>query len=65
MSRTGNEAKELRDGVEEIEDLRHEDEQHRLAEVAEDGDDGERHSGKVAERIANKHARRIPDMTTQ
>jgi len=38
-----------------------EEEQHRLAEVTEDGDDSKRHSGKVAERVADEHACRIPD----
>jgi len=41
--------------------LRYEEQKHRLAEVAEDSNNGERHSGKVAERVADKHSRRIPN----
>jgi len=41
--------------------LRYEEEKHCLAEMPEDGDNRERHSGKVAERVADKHSCRIPD----
>ena len=53
--------KELRNWEDEVEDLRYEEQKHRLAEVAEDSNNGERHSGKVAERVADKHSRRIPN----
>jgi len=60
MPWTGYEAKELRHGEEEVEDLRDEEEQHRFAEVSENRDDCERHSGEIAEGVADKHTRRVP-----
>jgi len=61
MSRTRYKVEKLRNWEDKVEDLRHEEEQHRLAEVSENSNDGERHSGKVAKRVADKHSRRIPD----
>jgi len=61
MSGTRHEVEELRNGEDEVEDLWDEEEQHRLTEVAEDGDDSERHSGKVAVGVADKHSCWIPD----
>jgi len=52
---------ELRNGKDEVEDLWHEEEKHRLAEVTEDSDDGERHASKVAKCVADKHSSWIPD----
>lgn len=36
--------KKLRQAVEEVDDLRDEEEEQRLAEVAQDGDDRQRHA---------------------
>jgi len=52
---------ELRNGKDEVEDLWHEEEKHRLAEVTENCDDGERHASKVAKCVADKHSSWIPD----
>ena len=45
MSWAGYESEELRSGVEEVEDLGDEKQQHGLAEVAEDGDHRKCHAG--------------------
>ena len=41
--------------------LWYEKEKHGLRKVTEDGDDRECHSGEIAERVTNKHARRVPE----
>ena len=56
---TGYELEELRYRIQEIDDLRDEKEQHGLAEVAQDGNNSERHARKVAERVAHKNLCRI------
>jgi len=61
VSGTRHEAKELRHGEDEVEDLWYEEEQHGLAEVAEDCDHGKRHPGEVTERVADEHSRWIPN----
>ena len=55
MSGAGNETKELWNGVQEVENLGNEEEEHCLAEVREDSDHRECHSGKVAESVTYKH----------
>lgn len=60
VSRTRNEAKELGDRVEKIEDLGDEEEEHRLAEVGEDSNHCKGHSGKVTEGVTHKYLRWIP-----
>ena len=60
VSRAGDQSEELRDGVHKVEDLRDEEEEHGLAEVAEDGDHCKRHASKVAVRVTNKHSGGIP-----
>jgi len=61
MSGTRHEVEKLRNGEDEVDDLRYEEEQHRLAEVSEDSDDRERHPGKVAKSVTDEHSRRIPE----
>ena len=56
---------ELRHRVHEVGDLRQEEEQHRLAEVAQDADDCERHAGEVAIGVADKRLRWIPGAKLQ
>ena len=46
--------------VEEVENLWHEKEEQRLAEVTEDGNNGQRHAAEVAEGVAREDRRRIP-----
>ena len=60
VARAGDDGRELRERVEEVEDLREEEEEERLGKVAENADDGERHAGKVAERVADERARGVP-----
>lgn len=60
MSGAWNEAKELWNGIDEVEDLGDKEEQHRLAEVGENTDHSKRHPSKIAERVPHKHSRGIP-----
>ena len=60
MSWTRDDPEELGDGVEEVEDLRDEEEQQGLAEVPEDANHSKRHARKVAVRVPHKHRRGIP-----
>ncbi len=46
MTRVGYESEELRTAEQEVEDLWDEEEQHRLAEVAQDADGGKDHPAK-------------------
>jgi len=59
VTRTWHKVEQLRRGVQEIQDLRQEEEQQRLAEVAQDSNHGESHAGKVAVGVPNKHLRWI------
>lgn len=61
MPWAGYEMEKLGYGVEEVDDLRYEEEEHGLAEVAQDPDHCEGHAGDVAEGVADKHAGWIPD----
>lgn len=45
--------------------LRDEEEEHGLAEVAQDADHGKGHAGKVAEGVAHEDARRVPVVLEQ
>lgn len=65
MPRTRHEVKELRTGVEEVERLRYEKEQHRLAEVAQNAHHGERHARKVAVGVADEHFGGVPVVVEQ
>ena len=55
VSGTGDDVKKLRQGVDKVNHLRNEEQQHCLAEVSEDADDSEGHPGKVAESVTDKH----------
>lgn len=65
MAGTREELEELRDGIEEIDDLWNEKEKQRLAEVTQNGHHGKRHAGKVAEGVTDKHSWWIPIVTKQ
>ena len=60
MSWAGDQSEELRDGIYKVEDLGDEEEEHGLAEVAEDGDHRKCHASKVAVGVTNKHSGGIP-----
>ena len=60
VSWAGDQPEELRDGVHKVEDLGDEEEEHGLAEVAEDGDHCKRHASKVAVCVTNKHSGGVP-----
>mmetsp|Transcript_6929 Transcript_6929/g.16698 ORF Transcript_6929/g.16698 Transcript_6929/m.16698 type:complete len:405 (-) Transcript_6929:244-1458(-) len=60
VPRAWHKLEELRRRVQEVEDLRREEEEERLAEVAQDASDAEGHASKVSERVANKHLRGVP-----
>ena len=60
MSGAGHQVKQLWNREDEVEYLRNKEKQHRFAEVAEYCDDGECHSGKVAERVSDEYSRWIP-----
>lgn len=55
MSGTGDDVKKLRQGVEKVNHLRNEEEEHCFAEVPQNADDSEGHPSKVAESISHKH----------
>lgn len=65
MARTGDEAEDLGGRVEEVEDLRYEEEAEGFGEVAEDTDDGEYHAGEVAVGVADEDAGRVPVMVEE
>ena len=52
---------ELREGVEEVEDLRNEKQQQGLAEMAQNPHHRKRHSSEVTVRVANESLGRIPE----
>lgn len=60
VPRAGHDAEELGARVEEVEDLRDEGEEQGFAEVAEDADDGEDHTGEVAVRVADEDPGGVP-----
>lgn len=51
---------ELRQGVQEVQHLRDEEQQHGLAEVAQDPHHGEGHPCKVTEGISHEHRGGVP-----
>lgn len=61
MSGTGNNVKQLRQRVNEVDDLGDEEKQHGLTEVAEYPNHCKRHSSKVTESVSHKHRGRVPD----
>mmetsp|Transcript_10647 Transcript_10647/g.26474 ORF Transcript_10647/g.26474 Transcript_10647/m.26474 type:complete len:245 (+) Transcript_10647:641-1375(+) len=65
MAWARNELEQLRHRVDEVENLRHEEEEDSLRVVSKDGCDGERHSSEVAVRISDEYLRRVPIMSKQ
>ena len=65
MAWTRHEAKQLRGRVDKVEDLREQQQHERLAEVPENTNDDKDHAGKVAVRVADEHARRVPVVAEQ
>lgn len=61
VSWTRDDAKELRDRVEEVDDLWDEEEKEGLAKVTKDPYHSKCHASKVAKGVAHKYTRRIPD----
>jgi len=55
VSRAGDHAEKLWEGVHGVDDLRDKEQKHGLAEVAQNTHHREGHAGKVAERVTNKH----------
>jgi len=55
MSGAGNNVKQLRQGVNEVDDLGDEEKQHGLTKVSEYPDHSKRHSSKVTESVSHKH----------
>lgn len=47
--------KKLRKGVDKVNHLRKEEQQHCFAEVSQDADNSKRHPCKVAESVSDKH----------
>ena len=60
VSRAWDQSEELWCGVDKVEDLGDEEEEHGLAEVAEDGDHCKRHASEVAVCVTNEHSGGIP-----
>lgn len=56
MSWAGYEMEQLRYGVDEICHLRYEKQENCFAEVTQNANYGERHSSKVAKRVAHKNS---------
>ena len=61
MAWTRNESEELGHGEEKIDNLRNEEEQHRLAEMSNDSDHGKRHASEVAQRVTDENLRWTPE----
>lgn len=60
MAWTRNDSGELRNGVEEVENLGEEEEEESFGEMSEDTNDGEGHAGEVAEGVSDERAGGIP-----
>lgn len=59
MTWTRDEVEELRDGVDEVDCLWNEEKHEGLAEMSQNRDDGECHSGPIAERVTDEDTRRV------
>lgn len=60
MPWTGHEPEQLRTRVHEVDYLRHKQQHHCFAEMAQNADNGQSHAREVAERVAHKHTGRVP-----
>lgn len=52
--------KKLGQGVNKVDHLRDEEQQHHFAEVSQDADHSKRHPSKVAESVSYEHRRGVP-----
>lgn len=55
VSGTGDDVKKLRQGVDKVNQLRNEEQQHCFAEVSQDADNSKGHASEVAESVSHKH----------
>lgn len=55
VSGTGDDMKKLRQGVDKVNYLGNEEQQHCFAEVSQDADYSKGHPSKVAESVSHKH----------
>lgn len=55
VSGAGDDMKKLRQGVDKVDHLRDEEEQHHLAEVSQDANHSKCHPSKIAESVSHKH----------
>lgn len=60
VSGAGHKVEELRDRVQEVENLWYEEQEHSLAEVPNDGNHSKGHASKVCEGVTHKGPGRIP-----
>lgn len=60
VSGAGDDMKKLRQGVDKVDHLGDEEQQHHLAEVSQDADHSKCHPSKVAEGVSHKHRRGVP-----
>ena len=60
VSRAGDELEELWARVDKVDNLREEEEKHRLGVVPKDGGHGERHARKIAIRVADENLGGVP-----
>lgn len=55
VSGAGDDMKKLGQGVDKVDHLRDEEQQHHLAEVSQDADHSKRHPSKIAESVSHEH----------
>lgn len=60
VSGAGDDMKKLRQGVDKVDHLGDEEQQHHLAEVSQDADHSKRHPSKIAEGVSHKHRWGVP-----
>lgn len=56
----GDDMEKLWQGIEKVDHLRNEEQQHCFAEVSQDAHNSKSHPGKVAESVSHKHGRGVP-----
>lgn len=62
MSWTWNQAEQLRSRVDEVEYLRHKEEEQGLREMSQDSDNRENHPGEIAVGVSDEDSSRVPIM---
>lgn len=60
VSGAGDDMKKLRQGVDKVDHLRDEEQQHHLAEVSQDANHSKCHPSKIAESVSHKHRWGVP-----